>query len=152
MPGPPAGERALGILAPLRAEGAKSVSIAVVSTVCSYPVVVVIVVKLLRCPCAQRFFNARSSPEPARDSAPLRHQRPGLPIAEAFILIVALFIAVLRASQGPVFFPIRALRIGLQTDLFRAVPTILVIYILGSVLLVCSAGRSRRRRSSGVSR
>ncbi len=51
-------------------------------------------------------------------------------IAEAFILVFALLLAVLRSLPGPVFFPIRVLAIA-YTDLFRAVPTILVIYILG---------------------
>jgi polar amino acid transport system permease protein len=39
-------------------------------------------------------------------------------------------IAVLRGLPGPVFFPIRALAV-VYVDLFRGVPTILVIYILG---------------------
>jgi len=51
-------------------------------------------------------------------------------IAEVFILVFALFIAVLRSLPGPVFFPIRAIAIA-YTDFFRGVPTILVIYILG---------------------
>jgi polar amino acid transport system permease protein len=51
-------------------------------------------------------------------------------IAEVFILVLGLFIAVLRSLQGPVFFPIRALAVA-YTDLFRGIPTILVIYILG---------------------
>jgi polar amino acid transport system permease protein len=51
-------------------------------------------------------------------------------IAEVFILAFALVIAVLRSLPGPVFFPVRALAVG-YTDLFRGVPTILVIYILG---------------------
>ena len=51
-------------------------------------------------------------------------------IAEVFILIFALFIAVLRSLPGPVFFPIRGLAVA-YTDLFRGIPTILVIYILG---------------------
>ena len=51
-------------------------------------------------------------------------------IAEVFILVFALFIAILRGLPGPVFFPIRMLAI-IYTDLFRGVPTILVIYILG---------------------
>jgi polar amino acid transport system permease protein len=51
-------------------------------------------------------------------------------VAEAFILVVALFIAVLRSLPGPVFFPIRVMAI-VYTDLFRGIPTILVIYILG---------------------
>lgn len=51
-------------------------------------------------------------------------------IAEVFILVLALGIAVLRGLPGPVFFPIRALAI-VYVDLFRGVPTVLVIYILG---------------------
>jgi polar amino acid transport system permease protein len=51
-------------------------------------------------------------------------------IAEAIILVVALFLAVLRALPGPVFFPIRALVI-VYTDVFRGLPTILVIAMLG---------------------
>ena len=51
-------------------------------------------------------------------------------IAEAIILVLALAIAVLRGLPGPVFFPVRALAI-VYADLFRGIPTILVIYILG---------------------
>ena len=51
-------------------------------------------------------------------------------IAEVFILVFALLLAVLRSLPGPVFFPIRALAI-VYADLFRGIPTILVIYILG---------------------
>ena len=50
--------------------------------------------------------------------------------AEALILIFALAIAVLRGLPGPVLFPFRLLAV-LYTDLFRGIPTILVIYILG---------------------
>jgi polar amino acid transport system permease protein len=47
-----------------------------------------------------------------------------------FILVAALGIAVLRSLPGPVFFPLRALAVA-YTDLFRGIPTILVVYILG---------------------
>jgi len=50
--------------------------------------------------------------------------------AEVAILLAALGIAVLRSLPGPVFFPLRALAI-VYADLFRGVPTILVIYLLG---------------------
>jgi polar amino acid transport system permease protein len=50
--------------------------------------------------------------------------------AEVLILFLALGIAVLRGLPGPVFFPLRALAV-VYVDLFRSVPTILVIYILG---------------------
>jgi polar amino acid transport system permease protein len=51
-------------------------------------------------------------------------------IAEAIILVFALFLAVLRSLPGPVFFPLRALAI-VYADLFRGIPTILVIAMLG---------------------
>ena len=52
-------------------------------------------------------------------------------IAEAIILVTALGLAVLRSLPGPVFFPVRILAIA-YADLFRGVPTILVILMLGS--------------------
>ena len=51
-------------------------------------------------------------------------------IAEAIILPFALLIAVLRSLPGPVFFPLRALAV-VYADLFRGLPTILVIFMLG---------------------
>ena len=51
-------------------------------------------------------------------------------IAEALILVFALFLAVLRSLPGPVFFPLRALAI-VYADFFRGIPTILVIAMLG---------------------
>jgi polar amino acid transport system permease protein len=51
-------------------------------------------------------------------------------IAEVFILVFALLLAVLRSLPGPVFFPLRALAI-VYADFFRGVPTILVIAVLG---------------------
>ena len=51
-------------------------------------------------------------------------------IAEAIILPAALLLAVLRGLPGPVFFPVRALAV-VYSDLFRGVPTILVIFMLG---------------------
>jgi polar amino acid transport system permease protein len=51
-------------------------------------------------------------------------------IAEAFILVFALVLAVLRSLPGPAFFPLRLLAIA-YADFFRGVPTILVIALLG---------------------
>ena len=51
-------------------------------------------------------------------------------IAEVIILPAALLLAVLRSLPGQVFFPIRALAI-VYADLFRGIPTILVIFMLG---------------------
>lgn len=51
-------------------------------------------------------------------------------IAEVLILIFALLLAVLRGMPGPVFFPVRLL-VTIYVDVFRAVPGILVIFLLG---------------------
>jgi polar amino acid transport system permease protein len=51
-------------------------------------------------------------------------------VAELLILPCALLIAVLRSLPGPVFFPVRGFAIA-YTDIFRGIPTILVIYMLG---------------------
>ena len=47
-----------------------------------------------------------------------------------FILILALVLAIMRGLPGPLFFPLRALA-TIYADLFRGIPTVLVIYILG---------------------
>jgi polar amino acid transport system permease protein len=51
-------------------------------------------------------------------------------IAEAFILVIALGIALVRAVPGPVFFPLRMVAIA-YTDIFRGIPLILVLYMIG---------------------
>jgi len=50
--------------------------------------------------------------------------------AEPVILILALTLAVLRSLRGPVFFPLRLLS-TIYVDLFRGIPTVLVVYALG---------------------
>jgi polar amino acid transport system permease protein len=51
-------------------------------------------------------------------------------IAEVFILAFALVLAVLRGLRGPAFFPLRLLSAA-YTDVFRGIPTVLLIYMLG---------------------
>lgn len=51
-------------------------------------------------------------------------------LAEALILVFALVLAVMRSLPGPVFFPLRLISV-VYIDLFRAVPSILVISLLG---------------------
>ena len=51
-------------------------------------------------------------------------------IAEPIILVLALVVAVVRGLPGPVFAPLRGLAIA-YADVFRGVPTILVILMLG---------------------
>ena len=51
-------------------------------------------------------------------------------VAEVLILGLGLVLAVLRSLPGPVLFPIRLLA-TFYVDLFRAIPGVLVIYMLG---------------------
>ncbi|MGW0586567.1 amino acid ABC transporter permease [Streptosporangium sp. NPDC002607] len=51
-------------------------------------------------------------------------------IAEPLILLVGLLVALARNLTAPVFFPLRALAV-IYTDVFRGVPTILIIYLVG---------------------
>ena len=51
-------------------------------------------------------------------------------ISEVLILILALIIAVVRGIPGPVSFPFRMVAIA-YTDLFRGIPLILILYIIG---------------------
>jgi polar amino acid transport system permease protein len=115
-----------------RAEGAAAVAVALASTVVLALAVVWIVTHSPNWPRVRAaFFSgeefARSFPDIARTF--LRNIRYFL-VAEGFILVWALVIAVVRSLPGPVFFPLRALAI-FYTDLFRGVPTILVVYLLG---------------------
>ena len=112
--------------------GKHSVWISVASTLVLAAAIVLLVVTSKGWPAVKEaFFNRQifvdSMPEIAH--AFLLNIRIFL-IAEVFILAFALFIAILRGLPGPVFFPIRMLAV-IYTDLFRGVPTILVIYILG---------------------
>lgn len=51
-------------------------------------------------------------------------------VCEAVILVVALAVALARTLRGPVFFPVRAAA-TVYVDLFRGLPLILVLYMLG---------------------
>lgn len=51
-------------------------------------------------------------------------------VAEVLILALGLAVALLRGLPGPAFFPLRLLATA-YVDMFRAVPGVLVIYILG---------------------
>jgi polar amino acid transport system permease protein len=51
-------------------------------------------------------------------------------VAELFILVLALGLAIIRSLHGPVFFPLRLMAIT-YTDVFRGIPTIMLVYLLG---------------------
>ena len=46
------------------------------------------------------------------------------------VFVVSLLLATLRTLRGPIFFPVRALVAG-YTDLFRGMPLIIVLYLVG---------------------
>jgi polar amino acid transport system permease protein len=125
------GSRLLGGLR-LEGEGRRGVAIALLSTVVFFTAVVVAVTQAPGWPEVQRTFfnwNDISSSFPDIAKAFKLNVKIFL-VAEVFILVVALGIAVLRSLPGPVFFPLRLLAI-VYTDLARGVPTILVIALLG---------------------
>jgi len=125
------GDRRSRILGGMSAD-ARNVTIALVSTVVFFTVLVLVITSSPGWPEVKTaFFN----PTVFREAFPevLRAFWLNIKIfcvAEVFILAFALVIAVLRSLTGPVFFPIRALAI-VYTDFFRGIPTILLIFILG---------------------
>ena len=46
------------------------------------------------------------------------------------VLVLSIILAILRTLRGPIFFPVRALVAG-YTDLFRGLPLIIVLYLVG---------------------
>lgn len=53
-----------------------------------------------------------------------------LVFASLGVLVFSVILAVIRTLRGPVFFPLRALAAG-YTDLFRGLPLIIVLYLVG---------------------
>ena len=129
---PPTGDRGSKILAPLKSEGARGVTIAVVSTVVVFGLLTFAILNSSGWPqIKEAFFD----PEVFWDSLSkiiVRFARNIFifVVAEVLVLILAMVIAVMRSLRGPVFTPLRILAAA-YTDLFRAVPTILVILLLG---------------------
>jgi polar amino acid transport system permease protein len=116
----------------VRTEGLTAVVTALISTVVFFAVVTYVVVHSPNWPAVRHQFFDRAI---FAESLPLILRAfwtnvVAFLLAEAFILPVALILAVMRSLRGPVFFPIRALAV-VYVDLFRGVPTILVIVLLG---------------------
>jgi polar amino acid transport system permease protein len=112
--------------------GRRSTLIAIASTLVFALVIVLVVANAPGWPAFKEAFFNREVFRESLDVIPkafLVNVKIFL-IAEVLILPLALLIAVLRSLPGPVFFPLRALAV-VYADLFRGVPTILVIYMLG---------------------
>ncbi|MEV7802118.1 amino acid ABC transporter permease [Microbispora sp. NPDC088329] len=125
-------ERQLRREAELRARGRRSVSVATASTIV---VVVALIVAITSSPGWPRVRETFLSPEAFVAALPdvLRGFLLNIEIflvAEAFILVVGLLVALVRGLRSPVFFPLRALAV-LYTDVFRGIPTILLLYLVG---------------------
>ena len=118
--------------------GGRAVLVSSVSTVLFFAVIAVVVVLAPGSEIvAERFFD----PFHLRQSFFGTESEPSVvgafllnvyifTISEALILVLALVIAVVRGIPGPVFFPFRMVAIA-YTDLFRGIPLILVLYIIG---------------------
>jgi polar amino acid transport system permease protein len=138
---PTAGPGASGAIPPLMPRrsrlgiggtGTKAILVAAVSTVVFFGVLGVVVVNAPGWPQVQRsFLNEEvffgSIPRVVRGF--VTNVQLFL-IAEVLVLVWGLLLAVMRSIPGPVFFPIRVLATA-YVDLFRALPGILVIYMLG---------------------
>jgi polar amino acid transport system permease protein len=112
--------------------GAKAVAIATVSTIAVLTVAAIVVVNSPGWERVQSsFFNAEvfSKRFPQILSAFRKNVEIFL-ISQVLILMGGLVLGILRSLQGPVFFPIRAAA-TIYIDVFRGVPSILVIFLLG---------------------
>jgi len=113
-------------------EGAKATSIAVISSIVFFGGAIVLIAASPNWPQVRnQFFN----PENFRESAPAIIRGFWLNLQMFFyamlvIPVVALLVAVMRSLRGPVFFPLRFLA-RLYTDIFRGIPLILLILLLG---------------------
>jgi polar amino acid transport system permease protein len=129
----PPGGRASRVVGPPRlGQASRSTLIAVVSTVVVFGVLIAIVVNAPGWPeVKESFFNAQVfwSSLPSIVRAFWVNVQLFL-ISEVLILGFGLAIAVMRSLPGPVFVPIRFLS-TVYVDVFRALPGVLVIYILG---------------------
>jgi polar amino acid transport system permease protein len=114
-----------------RRTGGRAVLIALVSTVVFFGLTAIVVVNSPGWPAVRNaFLNERWFWDALPESvARFRINVQLFLIAEALILVLGLLLAVLRSLPGPVFFPIRALAI-VYVDVFRALPGILVIFLL----------------------
>lgn len=112
--------------------GAKAVTIATVSTIAVLAVAAFIVVNSPGWERVQSsFFSAEVFGQ--RFTQILGAFRKNVEIfliSQVLILMGGLVLAILRSLQGPVFFPIRAAA-TVYIDVFRGVPSILVIFLLG---------------------
>jgi polar amino acid transport system permease protein len=115
-----------------RQEGARGVAVAVVSTIVVFGVIWWAVVHSPNWPAVRdAFFNGKEFRKSFPDIASkfVRNIEYFL-ICEVVILAFAMLLAVMRSLPGAVFLPLRVMAV-VYIDVFRGLPTILLIYILG---------------------
>jgi len=123
------GSRSSRLLGRLRPGG---VVVATLSTVVVFGVLGYVIVNSPGWPAVQRtFFNAEDfwAAFPKLLTALVKNIQLFI-LAEFFILIFALVLAVMRSLPGPAFFPFRFMAV-VYIDLFRGIPSILVIFVIG---------------------
>jgi polar amino acid transport system permease protein len=125
------GSRLLGGYS-LKEEGAKGVLIAALSTVVVIGILIWAATRSTYWPeIRNSFFNrevlAESFPDILRG---FRRNIFYFLAAEPVILVFGLVLAVLRSIRTPAFFPLRLLA-TIYVDLFRGIPTVLVVFALG---------------------
>ena len=116
----------------LKAEGARGAAIAALSTLAFVAIAVAAIVTSPNWPRVRdQFFNRDDFVTAWPDVAGgfwLNIQL--FLISMVTIPIVAMIVAVFRSLRGPGFFPLRALSV-IYTDLFRGIPLVLLILLLG---------------------
>lgn len=115
-----------------RRQNSRSVLIGAVSTVAFATILWLAITSTPGWPVVQSTFF---DPERALEGLPIVFNGLLLNIrvllvAAAGVLILSLLIAGIRTLRGPIFFPLRALAAG-YTDLFRGMPLIIVLYLIG---------------------
>jgi polar amino acid transport system permease protein len=113
-------------------EAVRSTIVALVSTLLVFGLIVVVITNAPNWPQVQdSFFNAeifaRALPKVV---AAFVVNIQLFVAAEVLILTLGLALAILRGLPGAAFFPVRLLATG-YVDFFRAVPGLLIIYVLG---------------------
>ena len=113
-------------------QGAKSVVISLISTLVLAAIVWVVVLNTPGWARVQEsFFNGEVfiAALPRVWEGFLLNLRV-LAMASVAVVLVALLLATIRTLQGPIWLPLRALAAG-YTDLFRGIPLIIVLYLVG---------------------
>jgi polar amino acid transport system permease protein len=133
----------LGRRAFRRRQGAQSVAISIVSTIV---LATIAWLSIVNTPGWARVQQTFFDPVVALESLPrvwdgfLLNLRVLL-FASIGVLVLSISIAAIRTLRGPVFFPLRAIAAG-YTDLFRGMPLIITLYLVGYGIpgLLASAG------------